>query len=67
MASTIYKGQSLTEVLSAHSTYLGTKVESGELPVLVKFIASKKYLSVQIHLDDVYALEYECDNGNTEM
>lgn len=54
-------------MLSAHSAYLGTKVENGELLVLVKFIASKKYLSVQIHLDDVYAQENECDNGNTEM
>lgn len=38
VANGIYKGQTLAEVLSAHPEYLGTKVENGELPVLVKFI-----------------------------
>lgn len=49
VANGIYKGQTLTEVLSAHPEYLGTKVENGELPVLVKFIDAKKDLSVQVH------------------
>ena len=63
----IYKGQTLAEVLSAHPEYLGTKVENGELPVLVKFIDAKKDLSVQVHPDDAYAREHEGDNGKTEM
>ena len=32
VANGIYKGQTLAEVLNAHSEYLGTKVENGELP-----------------------------------
>ena len=67
VANGIYKGQTLAEVLTAHSEYLGTKVENGELPVLVKFIDAKKDLSVQVHPDDVYAREHEGDNGKTEM
>lgn len=67
VANGIYKGQTLAEVLSAHPEYLGTKVENGELPVLVKFIDAKKDLSVQVHPDDAYAREHEGDNGKTEM
>ena len=67
VANGIYKGQTLAEVLSAHPEYLGTKVENGELPVLVKFIDAKKDLSVQVHPDDTYAREHEGDNGKTEM
>lgn len=66
VANGIYKGQTLAEVLNAHSEYLGTKVENGELPVLVKFIDAKKDLSVQVHPDDVYAREHEGDNGKTD-
>ncbi|MDU4958409.1 MAG: mannose-6-phosphate isomerase, class I [Agathobacter rectalis] len=67
VANGIYKGQTLAEVLNAHSEYLGTKVENGELPVLVKFIDAKKDLSVQVHPDDAYARKHEGDNGKTEM
>lgn len=57
----------LAEVLKAHPEYLGTKVENCELPVLVKFIDAKKYLSVQVHPSDEYARKHERDNGKTEM
>ena len=68
VANGIYKGQTLAEVLSAHPEYLGTKVENGELPVLVKFIDAKKDLSVQVHPDDEYARTYENGSrGKTEM
>lgn len=67
VANGIYKGQTLAEVLAARPEYLGTKVENGELPVLVKFIDAKKDLSVQVHPDDAYAREHEGDNGKTEM
>lgn len=49
MANGTYKGNTLADVLKAHPEYLGTKVENGELPVLVKFIDAKKDLSVQVH------------------
>lgn len=62
-----YKGKTLAEVLKAHPEYLGTKVENGELPILVKFIDAKKDLSVQVHPDDEYAGKHEHQNGKTEM
>lgn len=62
-----YRGKTLAEVLEQHSEYLGTKVENGELPILVKFIDAKKDLSVQVHPDDEYAREHEHQNGKTEM
>lgn len=61
------KGKTLAEVLKGHPEYLGTKVENGKLPVLVKFIDAKKDLSVQVHPDDKFAREHEDDNGKTEM
>lgn len=67
VANGVYKGKTLAEVLKERPEYLGTKVENGRLPVLVKFIDAKKDLSVQVHPDDVYAKEHEGDNGKTEM
>lgn len=67
IANGAFKGQTLSIVLKQHPEYLGTKVENGELPVLVKFIDAKQDLSVQVHPDDEYAQEHEDDNGKTEM
>lgn len=63
----IYKGGTLADVLAQHPEYLGSKVKSGELPILVKFIDAKNDLSVQVHPDDEYARKYEHQNGKTEM
>ena len=62
-----FKGLALADVLKQHPEYIGTKVEDGKLPVLVKFIDAKKDLSVQVHPDDAYAREHEGYNGKTEM
>lgn len=67
IANGAFKGQMLSTVLKQHPEYLGTKIENGELPVLVKFIDAKKDLSVQVHPDDEYAREHEDDNGKMEM
>lgn len=67
VANDINKGKTLAEVLKEHPEYLGTKVENGKLPVLVKFIDAKKDLSVQVHPDDKFAREHENDTGKTEM
>lgn len=67
VANGTYKGKTLAEVLKAHPECLGTKVEDGKLPVLIKFIDAKKDLSVQVHPDDEYARKYEADNGKSEM
>ena len=67
-----YEGKSLLYVLKKHPEYLGTHplmVTEGrpELPILVKFIDAKKDLSVQVHPDDAFALEFEGSLGKTEM
>lgn len=62
-----FKGRNLAEVLEEYPEYLGSKVQDGKLPVLVKFIDAKQDLSVQVHPDDEYAQEHEGDNGKTEM
>ncbi len=68
VASGKYKGKTLAEVIKAHPEYLGTKYrDSGELPIMVKLIDAKEMLSVQVHPDDKYALEYENQRGKTEM
>ncbi len=62
-----HKGMTLAEVLWKHPDYLGSKVQDGELPVLVKFIDAKQDLSVQVHPNDEFAWEHEHQNGKTEM
>lgn len=69
IASGIYEGKSLAEVLKLHPEYLGTRHEGErELPILIKFIDAKSDLSVQVHPDDEYAKEHENGQlGKTEM
>lgn len=64
-----FDGMTLTEVLSRHPEYLGTR-HAGEtvLPILIKFIDAKRDLSVQVHPDDAYAAQHEHgQRGKTEM
>lgn len=68
VASGEFEGQTLTEVLSAHPEFLGTRHPDGTFPLLIKFIDAKKDLSVQVHPDDAYAQEHENgQNGKSEM
>lgn len=46
---------------------LGTHVQGGSIPILIKLIDAKEDLSIQVHPDDDYAMEYEGDLGKTEM
>lgn len=68
-----FKGMSLAEVLKRHPEYLGTKVartdtgNQAELPILIKFIDTKKDLSIQVHPDDEYARYHENQSGKSEM
>lgn len=62
-----FKDMKLSDVLRQHPEYLGTKVNDGELPILVKFIDAEQDLSVQVHPDDEYARIHENQNGKTEM
>lgn len=74
VAGGMYKGQTLSQVLSEHPDFLGShplEVSMNgqvELPILIKFIDADKDLSVQVHPDDEYAFENEHgQRGKTEM
>jgi len=71
IATGMYKGMTLKELLRQHPEYLGTHPVSngdGELPILIKFIDARKDLSVQVHPTDDYAREHEHgQRGKTEM
>ena len=69
VASGVFIGQTLAEVLKNHPEYLGTHpVTEGELPILIKLIDAKRDLSVQVHPTDDYAHEHEPGQlGKTEM
>lgn len=55
-----YKGKRLDEILKLWGY-------SDKFPILIKLIDAKQKLSVQVHPDDSYALEYEGEYGKTEM
>lgn len=64
-----FDGMELAEALRTHPEYLGER-HRGEttLPILIKFIDTKKDLSVQVHPTDEYAKENENGQlGKTEM
>lgn len=67
--SGMFSGQALSVVLEKHPEYLGTHpCTDGGLPILIKFIDAKEDLSVQVHPDDIYAMEYENgQSGKSEM
>ena len=69
VASGEYEGWTLSELLKLHPQLLGTHPgESGELPILIKFMDAKKDLSIQVHPDDLYARENENGQlGKTEI
>lgn len=66
-----YAGDSLQDLLEVYMDELvGSKVYEtfgNQFPVLMKFIDSEDDLSIQVHPDDEYALEYEHSLGKTEM
>lgn len=64
VASGVFEGKSLKNVLDEKPEYLGTK--HNDFPILIKLIDAQKDLSVQVHPDDEYAKK-ENDNGKTEM
>lgn len=76
-----YTGQTLKEVLKMHPEFLGShpakmtenevgkdNLETGDLPILLKFIDARRDLSVQVHPSDEYARVYENgQRGKSEM
>ncbi|MDD2972609.1 MAG: class I mannose-6-phosphate isomerase [Lachnospiraceae bacterium] len=69
IASGVYQGQNLRQILELHPEYLGTHPDAdGDLPIMVKFIDARKDLSLQVHPTDEYARTYEHgQRGKTEM
>ena len=60
----------LSDLLKQHPEYMGThasKINCGELPIIIKLIDARQKLSVQVHPDDEYASDYEGGLGKTEM
>lgn len=62
-----YDGKTLDECIKENPEILGTSVKGNELPILIKLIDAADNLSVQVHPNDEQALEWEGQNGKTEM
>ena len=69
VASGIFKGYTLAEVILKHPEILGKKLEKlKDLPILVKLIDAQQNLSVQVHPDDDQAKRLEnAKNGKMEF
>lgn len=66
-----FMGQLLTDLINRYGKEIvGTELyqASGKFPLLIKFIDANKKLSVQVHPNDEYAMEYENgEYGKNEM
>lgn len=62
----IYKGITLDELYQSHKKELFNDDSSPFFPILIKILDANDDLSIQVHPDDAYALEYEKDFGKTE-
>ena len=62
-----FAGKRLDSVLESHPEFLGTDFEKDKFPLLIKFIDSKESLSIQVHPDDISAVELGEECGKTEM
>ena len=60
-----YKGKTLFDVFMKHKE-LFNFTKDNAFPILIKIIATKDDLSVQVHPDDAYAKEHENQSGKTE-
>ena len=64
VASGVYKGLPLSEVISKNPELLGKKLrELSDLPILVKLIDAQQDLSVQVHPNDEQANKLENQNN----
>ena len=64
-----FDGMTLADVLRIHPEFMGEGyMNSGEFPLLIKFIDARQDLSVQVHPDDEYArIREKNQRGKTEM
>jgi len=69
IANGIYEGKTLQEYIELNGkSVLGKNCERfQEFPILTKLIDARDNLSIQVHPDDVYALQNEGQYGKNEM
>lgn len=60
-----FKGKTLRELYQEHPEFFNYPTTS-DFPLLIKIIATRDVLSVQVHPDDEYANRVEHQNGKTE-
>lgn len=60
------QGQTLSELIALHGEKLTGTAHTGTFPLLLKLIAARDKLSVQVHPDDIYAKQHENKLGKTE-
>ena len=60
------RGESLTELIEREGARLVGDCAGEEFPLLLKLLAAREQLSVQVHPDDPYAREHEGKFGKTE-
>lgn len=60
-----YKGQGLDQLYQEHPELFGHP-DDQVFPLLTKILDANEWLSVQVHPDDVYAMENEGELGKTE-
>jgi mannose-6-phosphate isomerase len=72
VANGALKGKSLQDIMALWGTDLVGSRNAGEMaqnrfPLLIKLLDANRWLSVQVHPEDGYALEHEGESGKTEM
>ena len=60
------RGETLTQLIDREGARLVGRFAGQEFPLLLKLLAAKEQLSVQVHPDDPYAREHEGKFGKTE-
>lgn len=60
------QGEKLTDLIRRDGARMAGKYAQGEFPLLLKLLAAKQSLSVQVHPGDAYAREHEGKLGKTE-
>lgn len=65
----LYRGKTLQDYIDIEGNkVLGTNCQHFmDFPVLIKFIDARDNLSIQVHPDDLFALQNEGQNGKTEV
>ena len=66
LESTDEQGETLTQLVARNGAALTGEGNEAPFPLLLKLLAAKSSLSVQVHPDDAYAMAHENKLGKTE-